>query len=56
MAVLFIEPQKITSDVDDYLTSINVSIRAYNDIWTFLRGKSWGAGKVSVIHLTFITR
>ncbi|KAI0798677.1 Creatinase/aminopeptidase [Irpex lacteus] len=48
MAVLFIEPQKITPDVDDYLTSINVSNRPYNDIWTFLRGKSWGPGKVII--------
>ncbi|KAI0697287.1 Creatinase/aminopeptidase [Cytidiella melzeri] len=48
LAILFIEPEKITSEVEDYLTSINVTHRSYNDIWTFLRKKEWGPGKVII--------
>ena len=46
-AILFIEPAKVVSEVADYLTTINVEQRPYNDIWTFLRRKEWGEGNVS---------
>ena len=39
--ILFIEGSKIAT-VGDYLQSIRVTVRDYNDIWTFLRRKEWG--------------
>ena len=45
-ATLFIEPAKVSSDVSEYLRSIGVSVRDYNDIWTYLRRKEWGEGNV----------
>ena len=56
LAILFIEPQKITADVEDYLTSIDVTRRDYNDVWTFLRKKEWGQGRVSAVHFTIFIR
>ena len=50
-AILFIEPQKISGEVESYLQSISVSHRDYNDIWTFLRRKEWGEGNVRYIAL-----
>ncbi|KAH9915057.1 Creatinase/aminopeptidase [Epithele typhae] len=47
-ATLFVDQSKITSDVHDYLSSISVNLRDYNDIWTFLRRKEWGEGNVIV--------
>lgn len=47
-AILFIEAAKINADVDGYLTSIGVSHRDYNDVWTFLRKKEWGQGRVGI--------
>ncbi|KAJ8463240.1 hypothetical protein ONZ51_g10388 [Trametes cubensis] len=47
-ATLFIEPAKITPEVQAYLETINVVIRDYNDIWTFLRRKEWGEGNVII--------
>lgn len=46
-AILFVEPAKITPAVDEYLSSIEVERREFNDIWTFLRRKEWGEGKVT---------
>ena len=48
LAVLFIEPAKITPDVEGYLTSISVTHRDYNDIWSFLRKREWGQGRVNI--------
>ena len=48
-AILFIDGNKITDDVKSYLESIGVSLQDYNDIWTFLRRKSWGEGNVRPI-------
>ncbi|KAI0762185.1 Creatinase/aminopeptidase [Trametes elegans] len=47
-ATLFIELAKITPEVESYLQSIGVSVRDYNDIWTFLRRKEWGEGNVII--------
>ena len=45
-AILFIEDSKLTEEVKGYLTSIGVTWRDYNDLWTFLRRKEWGEGNV----------
>lgn len=47
-AILFIEPAKVEKSVDEYLQSIGVERREYNDIWTFLRKKEWGEGKIII--------
>ncbi|KAI0338240.1 Creatinase/aminopeptidase [Trametopsis cervina] len=48
LAVLFIEDAKVTEEVQGYLASIGVSRRDYNDVWTFLRKKEWGQGRVII--------
>ncbi|KAF9806572.1 hypothetical protein IEO21_08640 [Rhodonia placenta] len=45
-AILFIEPAKVSAEVDEYLRSISVERKEYNQIWSFLRLKPWGEGKV----------
>ncbi|OCH88157.1 Creatinase/aminopeptidase, partial [Obba rivulosa] len=47
-AILFIEPAKVSFEVDEYLQTIGVQRREYNDIWTFLRRKEWGEGKLII--------
>jgi Xaa-Pro aminopeptidase len=46
-AVLFIDKSKTNDDVIDYLTAVGVEVKEYNDLWTFLRKREWGEGKVS---------
>ncbi|KIP06111.1 hypothetical protein PHLGIDRAFT_73161 [Phlebiopsis gigantea 11061_1 CR5-6] len=46
--ILFIEPAKASDSVDEYLKSIDVERRDYNDVWPFLRRKEWGEGKVII--------
>ena len=46
--ILFIEPAKVTEDIDTYLQSLGVERRDYNDLLTFLRRKEWGDGKVII--------
>jgi len=46
--VLFVEPAKVSNEVDEYLRSIGVARMEYNDIWSFLRRKPWGEGKVII--------
>ena len=50
--VLFVEPAKASESVDEYLKSIDVERRDYNDVWTFLRRKEWGEGKVIITSQT----
>ncbi|OBZ70561.1 putative Xaa-Pro aminopeptidase P [Grifola frondosa] len=47
-AILFIEPAKVGLEIHEYLQSIGVSVRDYNDLWTFLRRKEWGEGNVII--------
>lgn len=47
-AILFIDPAKITEGVDEYLKSINVQRREYNDVWSFMRRKEWGDGRIII--------
>jgi Xaa-Pro aminopeptidase len=46
-SVLFVDKTKVNDEVGDYLKSIRVDIREYNDLWTFLRRREWGEGKAS---------
>ena len=45
-AILFIEQEKVEHPVSQYLQNLNVEIRDYNAIWSFLRTREWGDGKV----------
>jgi len=45
-ATLFIDKGKVNDEVGDYLKSLEVEIREYNDLWSFLRRREWGEGKV----------
>jgi Xaa-Pro aminopeptidase len=45
-AILFIEQEKVENPVRSYLQNLHVEIRDYNAIWTFLRMREWGDGKV----------
>ncbi|CAL1705996.1 unnamed protein product [Somion occarium] len=47
-ALLFVDSAKVSREVDEYLSSIGVERREYNDIWTFLRRKEWGEGKIII--------
>lgn len=46
--ILFIEPAKVTEDIETYLQSLGVERRDYNDLWSFLRRKDWGEGKIII--------
>lgn len=46
-AILFMDSAKLTDDVEDYLKAVGVDIREYNDLWSYLRKREWGDGKVS---------
>ncbi|KAF8213882.1 peptidase M24, structural domain-containing protein [Mycena galopus ATCC 62051] len=39
-AVLFIDPKKVTSEVEDYLTSLGVRTQAYGTVWEFLKAET----------------
>ena len=45
-AILFVEQEKIEPPVREYLQNLKVEIRDYNGIWSFLRTREWGEGKV----------
>lgn len=44
--ILFVDSPKLTDDTEDYLRSLKVERRDYNDIWPFLRRREWGEGKL----------
>ena len=46
--VLFIDLDKISAEVKSYLNECRVSLRAYADVWTYLRNKEWGEGKIII--------
>ncbi|KAJ6539686.1 peptidase M24, structural domain-containing protein [Mycena capillaripes] len=39
-AVLFIDPRKVTSEVEDYLTGLGVRTQAYGTVWDFLKAEA----------------
>lgn len=45
-AILFVEQEKIELPVREYLQNLRVETRDYNGIWSFLRTREWGEGKV----------
>jgi len=47
-AVLFIDKAKVNDDIGDYLKSLSVEVREYNDLWSFLRRREWGEGKILI--------
>ncbi|KAF9643184.1 Creatinase/aminopeptidase [Thelephora ganbajun] len=47
-AILFIDPAKLTDEVEDYLKAVGVDTREYNDLWSYLRKREWGEGKVII--------
>jgi Xaa-Pro aminopeptidase len=44
--VLFVDGAKVPENVSSYLKSVDVERREYNDLWSFLRRREWGEGKV----------
>lgn len=46
--ILFIDPAKLNNETEEYLRSLKVERREYNDIWTFLRRREWGEGKMLI--------
>jgi len=44
--VLFIDGEKVPKEVKAYLNENGVSVREYSEVWSFLRAKQWGEGKV----------
>lgn len=55
-AVLFIDSAKLTDDVEDYLKAVGVDMREYNDLWSYLRKREWGEGKVSFLIHVLVSR
>ena len=45
-AILFIDQEKIEPPVHEYLQNLRVELRDYIGIWSFLRTREWGKGKV----------
>jgi len=48
-AILFVDPARLTDDVEDYLKTLYVDTRGYNDLWSYIRMREWGEGKVSFL-------
>lgn len=48
-ATLFMDTTKLTDDVEDYLKAVGVDTREYNDLWSYLRKREWGDGKVRLL-------
>ena len=44
--ILFLTTAKLTEDTEDYLHSLKVERREYNDIWPFLQRREWGEGRL----------
>ncbi|EGO00442.1 hypothetical protein SERLA73DRAFT_89439 [Serpula lacrymans var. lacrymans S7.3] len=46
--VLFLDSSKVTDETEDYLNALGVERKEYNDLWTFLRRREWGEGKLLI--------
>jgi Xaa-Pro aminopeptidase len=57
-AVIFIDKNKLDVGISEYLHSLGIDVREYNDIWTFLRKREMGEGKVrgSEMHMEVPTQ
>ncbi|KAL5523413.1 hypothetical protein ACEPAG_7586 [Sanghuangporus baumii] len=51
-AFLFVDLTKLTDDVRNHLTALQVEPKEYNDVWSFLRRASWGQGRVLIARET----
>jgi len=47
-ATIFLDASKVNDEMSDYLKSLGVERREYTDLWTFLRRREWGEGKVLI--------
>lgn len=45
-AVAFLQGSKVDDSVADYLRVVGIERRDFVDIWSFLRKREWGDGKV----------
>jgi hypothetical protein len=52
-AIIFLDGSKVNERVVGYLKSVGVERRDYDDIWSFLRRREWGEGKVSRLSVIF---
>ncbi|KAJ7774106.1 Creatinase/aminopeptidase [Mycena olivaceomarginata] len=48
-AVLFIDPRKVTSEVEEYLTSLGVRTKPYSTVWDFLKAETQRDPKSKVL-------
>ena len=46
--ILFLDTTKLTPEISEYLHSLKVEVREYNDLWGWLRKHEWGEGKILV--------
>ncbi|GLB45010.1 putative peptidase M24B family protein [Lyophyllum shimeji] len=47
-ATIFLDASKVTVDTGEYLKSLGVERREYLDLWSFLRRREWGKGKILI--------
>lgn len=58
-ATIFLDASKVNEETSTYLKSLGVERREYTDLWTFLRRREWGEGKVRALvtnGLSYINR
>ena len=53
VAIIFHNGSKMNEQLIGYFKSIGVERRDYDDIWSFLRRREWGEGKVSKLPVIF---
>ncbi|KAF9455531.1 hypothetical protein BDZ94DRAFT_1277965 [Collybia nuda] len=47
-AIIFLDSSQVVGETLDYIKSLGVECQDYNEIWSFLRRKSWGEGKLLI--------
>ena len=47
-ATLFVDLSKLSTDIQEYLSTLGVDAKDYNDLWSFLRRAPWGPGRVLI--------
>lgn len=47
-ATLFLDGSKEKEETASYLRSLNIERREYTDLWSFLRRREWGEGKILI--------
>jgi Xaa-Pro aminopeptidase len=46
--VLFAKSAQITGTVSSYLKKLDIDLKEYDEVWTYLRKHKWGEGKVGL--------